>query len=283
MDRNKAIVKRLINFFRPPTIARKNWYDDKSHNTFKGWAKRNGAATIEDSVIAKKSEKYLKNPIAFIIACQFNMGKPLWKAWRTPYLLSEKLGRLTLNKLLNVNLKNLEKAIAESKLACRNLSAKKAARNLKKMCQIIESKYNSSLKNIWEKAKDIPDLQERLKNLPGFGLGLTDMTTKIMLKLGMINHIKKDKKSKSNLFPKADIHVKRVFYRTGLIDEENEASVRVAAEELFPEFPMALDSATFYIGRQFCHATKPNCQECPLFELTNGKKLCRTRINKKHI
>ena len=34
------------------------------------------------------------------------------------------------------------------------------------------------------------------------------------------------------------------------------------AREINPEFPGIIDLACFEIGRDFCHPTKPNCEEC---------------------
>jgi endonuclease III len=61
----------------------------------------------------------------------------------------------------------------------------------------------------------------------------------------------------------ADVHVKRVFQRLGLIGPNagvNEVIYR--ARSLSPKFPGLLDFPAWEIGRTWCHARRPNCDGC---------------------
>lgn len=66
---------------------------------------------------------------------------------------------------------------------------------------------------------------------------------------------------------KADRHVVRVFQRLGFIDEASRRKTRKAAKELHPEYPGALDSASWRIGREWCKKSDPLCAECPMEEV----------------
>ena len=82
--RKKLIARRLLDW-SDKKIAKKNWYKDKNHQTFKGWTERDSEADDEDIKFAKSSQRFLKaHPFAFIVGCQLDMGKKAWKAWRGP-------------------------------------------------------------------------------------------------------------------------------------------------------------------------------------------------------
>jgi len=61
----------------------------------------------------------------------------------------------------------------------------------------------------------------------------------------------------------ADVHVWRVFARLGLIEVEADVDrVIWKARELYPSFPGLMDLPTWWIGREWCHARRPACDDC---------------------
>lgn len=61
-----------------------------------------------------------------------------------------------------------------------------------------------------------------------------------------------------------DIHLRRVFLRTGLVERDDPRTMVEAARDLYPELPGALDPPAWTIGRRWCHAGEPECPDCPL-------------------
>jgi endonuclease III len=61
-----------------------------------------------------------------------------------------------------------------------------------------------------------------------------------------------------------DVHVRRVFLRAGLIQHDSVREVVEAGRRLNPERPGFLDLPTWFVGRQWCHPTAPDCVSCPL-------------------
>jgi endonuclease III len=61
-----------------------------------------------------------------------------------------------------------------------------------------------------------------------------------------------------------DVHVRRVFLRTGLAERNDVNHMVVAARALHPERPGALDSPAWDIGRRWCRPSNPDCPACPL-------------------
>jgi endonuclease III len=282
MDRQKLITRRMVNSF-PLIIAKKNYYKEKDYSTFDGFAVNpNGHKNKDDLIIAKKSEKLLKiNPFAFIVGCHFDRGRRTWQAWRAPYLIaqSEDVGIKNMKPIFFVRMREskLARILKENDLGSRLLSHERAANYLKLLALHIHNKYGGQTKKIWEKAKNFKDLIKRIDDLPGFGVGLTNMTVKILIELGMIPQIPKTNNAKKDLQVKADIHVQRVFYRTGLAKLENEKAAMAAAKRHMPSFPMSLDNGGYQVGMYYCYKSDPSCNECPLYKKSNNKTLCRRR------
>lgn len=61
-----------------------------------------------------------------------------------------------------------------------------------------------------------------------------------------------------------DVHVRRIFLRTGLADRDDVAHMVGRARALHPERPGALDGPAWDIGRRWCRPTEPDCPACPL-------------------
>jgi endonuclease III len=56
-----------------------------------------------------------------------------------------------------------------------------------------------------------------------------------------------------------DVHVRRVFLRSGLVESDDPVSIILAARELWPDPPAALDSPAWNVGITWCRPTAPEC------------------------
>jgi endonuclease III len=76
-------------------------------------------------------------------------------------------------------------------------------------------------------------------------------------------------KARRKLDLKPDIHVRRVFWRTGLVarNEVSDKALIDAARCLAPDYPAVLDAPAWDIGRQWCRPRRPNCSDCPIGEV----------------
>lgn len=66
---------------------------------------------------------------------------------------------------------------------------------------------------------------------------------------------------------KPDVHVQRVLYRLGVAPSMSEAEALRAAAHLNPEYPGALDSSLWVIGRRWCKDNAPLCTDCIMNDL----------------
>ena len=72
---------------------------------------------------------------------------------------------------------------------------------------------------------------------------------------------------------KPDVHTMRVLFRLGVSEAQSERAAIESARVLNPSYPGEIDGALWYIGRNWCFASNPNCIKCPM------EKVCIKRIN----
>jgi endonuclease III len=61
-----------------------------------------------------------------------------------------------------------------------------------------------------------------------------------------------------------DIHLRRVFLRTGLAERDEPREMIQAARDVHPQLPAALDPPAWTVGRHWCRPKAPDCPNCPL-------------------
>jgi endonuclease-3 len=61
-----------------------------------------------------------------------------------------------------------------------------------------------------------------------------------------------------------DVHVRRVFLRSGMADVDSVEAIERAAATAYPEAPGTLDLAAWLVGRDWCRPKRPLCGECRL-------------------
>jgi endonuclease-3 len=128
------------------------------------------------------------------------------------------------------------------------------AKNIKKCCEMLQTEYNSQ----------VPGEMKELVKLPGVGRKTANVV------LGAVF-------GKQAIV--VDTHVSRISQRLGLTTLKNPEKIEQDLMACIPKkkwnnFSLQL----IHLGRQFCKATKPNCQNCPLsrwceFFLKNEKNI----------
>jgi uncharacterized HhH-GPD family protein len=200
-----------------------------------------------DSLIAS-------SPEAFLLGVLFTQGIPAERAWAGPYLLRERLGHLDLERLASEH-RAVARAVAAPPALHRFVRTVpgwivSAARRLLE-------RYGGSAARIWPDGAHVLEVSERLLEFDGIGEKKAAMTVEILrrhfgvrltgIECGTVAY---------------DVHVRRVFMRTGLIDADTPMAVQSAARAACPEAPGVLDLATWLIGRESCRPTRPQCETC---------------------
>ena len=130
--------------------------------------------------------------------------------------------------------------------------------------QKIMKDYQGNAANIWNNEPSSATVVRRFLEFDGAGIKIATMATNILARQ---YKIKLSDFYSIDISP--DVHVKRIFYRTGLIDKKDKDNIDMIiykAREIYPQFPGLIDFACWDIGRNWCTERKALCSECPLNE-----------------
>lgn len=105
-------------------------------------------------------------------------------------------------------------------------------------------------------------VRERLEAIPTIGYGLARMAVLILARdYGRLG----GRKARRYLEPKPDMHVRRVFERSGLVERGAAVeSIIRTARTLAQDYPAAFDAPAWDVGRNWCRPRNPKCRECPI-------------------
>jgi uncharacterized HhH-GPD family protein len=198
------------------------------------------------------------NPFAFLLAVIFDQGIPAERAWEAPYLLRQRLGHLDPARIA------AEPAAVREAVNLRDpVALHRYVNNVPSwICtagQIVVDQYAGETGRIWGDRPSAGDLQRRLQTFPGIGQKKAAMAVEILerdLRIPI-----SDLHEGNIAF---DVHVRRVFLRTGLAERDDLEHMVAVARELYPDRPGALDFPAWDIGRRWCRPRLPDCDHCVL-------------------
>ena len=121
--------------------------------------------------------------------------------------------------------------------------------------------YDDDARKIWEGCKNASELKKRLQRFRGVGLAITNMIIGGLFDLKQIDPKQIDPKE---MDVKPDVHVRRVLGRVFTGKEFTREKAAEKAGQMHPENPWKLDRSIFTLGRNYCHAKKPKCEDCYL-------------------
>ena len=196
------------------------------------------------------------NPFAFLLAVVFDQGIPAERAWRAPYELMQRLGHLDPERML-ADPDGVRVAVAQPPMLHRYRD--KMPGWLLAAARIVLQEYGGDAARIWNDEPLARELQRRLDRFPGIGQKKAAMAVEILERdLGV------PVRELSGSDIAYDVHVRRVFLRTGLAQYDDLAHMVDVARRANPERPGAIDSPAWLVGRQWCHAGLPDCAACVL-------------------
>ena len=136
---------------------------------------------------------------------------------------------------------------------------RKMTERLWRASEIMLREYDGDPGKIWRREKDVGKVKRRFKEFDGIGTQLSRMAVMILVRdYGEVG----GEKSLPSLYPKEDVHTKRVFQRAGLTN--GKTTVVSAAREMNPDFPAILDLPVWTIGMKYCFKNNPDCKQCPI-------------------
>jgi endonuclease-3 len=194
-------------------------------------------------------------PFAFVVAILLDQSVPAERAWTAPLLLKQRLGSLLPAFVLG-HAAALRAALSETPMPHRYPA--RAASWILAAAAHVESRYSGDAARIWSDTPTAIQLRSRLEDFLGIGQKKAAMAVEILAAEG---HEIAEMGGSDVAY---DVHVRRVFLRTGLVDVDTSGAVVAAARRLHPGRPGALDLPAWVIGRNWCRPTRPKCNACPI-------------------
>ena len=119
--------------------------------------------------------------------------------------------------------------------------------------------YNGDAGRIWNGNLTARQVYERLDQFQGIGQKKAAMAVEILER-----DLRVPISAMEGSDVAYDIHIRRVFLRTGLAQRDDLDHIVSVARTLHPKWPGEIDMPAWLIGRQWCHAGTPDCDGCPL-------------------
>lgn len=193
-------------------------------------------------------------PEAFLLGVLFTQGIPAERAWAGPYSLSQRLGHLDIARL---SADEVAVAAAFAQPPALHRFVHTVPKWVVSAARRLIADYEGSAARIWEPGTHVLEVTRRLLAFDGIGEKKAAMAVEILMR-----HFGVRLEGAEHGSVAYDVHVRRVFLRAGLVDEDTPAAIRDAARRVCPEAPGTLDLATWLVGRDWCHPTHPRCEEC---------------------
>ena len=196
------------------------------------------------------------DPFAFLVAVIADQGIRAERAWAVPRQLQLRLGGFS-PEFIASNPEAVRNAFATPPELHRFIND--VANWTIAAAEIVIKLYHGNAGEIWSGEPSAADLRQRFNDFPGIGQKKAAMAVEILERsLGVrINDL-------SGSDVAYDVHLRRVFLRTGLAEQDELSHMVAVARALHPERPGELDNPTWDIGRRWCAAKNPDCANYPL-------------------
>lgn len=199
-----------------------------------------------------------ENSFAFISACCLDRGTKAEIIWTIPYWIFQQVGHYDPQRFYNLSLGQITSLFDCLPQKPRYTNA--APRTFNDICRIVAEDFSGRAENIW-KDRSAMDVKRTLLSVYGVGSGIANMSLVLIEGLYQITFTDLDYR---NMDIKPDVHTMRVLYRLGVSPSINEMEAIIAARQISPSYPGAIDGPLWSIGRTWCHPTNPECAGCPL-------------------
>ncbi|NGP51977.1 iron-sulfur cluster loop [Thioalkalivibrio sp. XN8] len=205
-----------------------------------------------------------RQPHAFVIACIMSRQMRAERCWIIPYEFKHRVGTFDMKRLRRLS--DAEVLDAFSRPTPLHRYNAEMARNFQFAIQLIAAKYRGDASRIWANEPSSAELVYRFLEFRGVGPKIATMAANILAR-----QFKVPLRDYYSIDVSADVHVKRVFERLGLVGPNADVNqVIFRARSLSPEFPGLLDFPAWEIGRHWCRPRRSDCASCYM------RKVCPT-------
>ncbi len=199
-----------------------------------------------------------KYPHLFVLACLMDRQIKAERAWEIPYLVCRDLcgAQYEFSPLAELTQSQIESYFQTKKLHRYNDTM---SHIFYKAVQKIAKDYAGNASKIWV-GNNSANIIYNFLCFEGCGIKIASMATNL---LHRIFGVKYTDYSALDISP--DIHIRRVLFRLGFIEDENDINMAIyRAKSINPQYPGLLDECCWNVGRRYCDPSCPNCIECEL-------------------
>ena len=196
------------------------------------------------------------NPFAFLVAVILDQGVPAERAFTAPLVLEQRLGPLRPGWVLRHSAQ-LRRAMKRPPMPHR-YPDRSATWILAAARKVVEE-LGGETDRLWADAPTARALRQRLEEFDGIGQKKSAMAVEILAQ-----ELGTPVADLDGSDVAVDVHVRRVFTRTGLASSDAVQEIVEAARDAYPERPGELDAPTWVIGRTWCRPRIPSCGDCPI-------------------
>jgi endonuclease III len=197
----------------------------------------------------------------FVLGCIGDKQIKADRAWEIPIKIGQEIGGFEFEKFNSLSKEDMKNIFVSKSLHRFN---ERVAGEYSDAIELISKRYDGLAKKIWDEENiSSAVVVGRFLEFKGVGQKIASMAVNIL-----VRHFKKDIKDMMWIDVSPDVHVHRVFQRTGLIYEgASKEEIIWKCRELYPEYPGVFDVPTFEIGFDICRKSSPKCSECPISDL----------------
>ena len=208
------------------------------------------------SGVADADELIASSANAFVLGVLFTQGIPAERAWAGPFLLRERLGTLDL-EYIRAHPDEVSAAVQLPPMLHRFKNT--LPRWICSAAERLQDEWGGDASRMWPTGTSIAEVVERLGAFDGIGRKKAVMAAGILAR-----HFGVELAERQHGQVAYDVHVRRVFLRTGLAERDSLGAIEAAAAAIHPDAPDVLDLAAWLIGREYCRPRAPRCDECRL-------------------
>jgi endonuclease III len=210
------------------------------------------------TVVPEAAPLVQTDPYAFLIAVCLDRGTKAQVIWTIPYDMKMKLGHLDAQLIYQMSLEELTELFSQLPRKPRYVTD--APKTVRDLTRFVVEECHGDAALVWE-GRRAADVNRILRSIHGVGPGIANMGVLLIEKAF-------DKRfhdlDRSHMDIKPDVHTVRVLYRLGASEAQSIEAAIEASRRMNPSFPGGLDGGLWEIGRQWCFASNPNCEECPM-------------------
>jgi endonuclease III len=251
MDAQQRVIDAVMGFYTNLAAL--------EENAFMRWSQ----VEKKFSTIGEASE--------FFIGCLLSQGQCAERAWDSAtYFVQNHFSRETIwSDIAASSVEGLQQICVTGyggRAFAGRYMTNKLAPWLKMNGEIMVERYAGDPRNIWKELgpRELNVLYDRLLEFAGIGDALAKMTQFLLVReYGVAGGVA----SKRYLSVKPDVHVQRVCYRLGLVENISACAVAQWAGNAGLESPADFDAAIWEVGHSYCHEKNAKCDACPLLSV----------------